>query len=137
MEIPSPLPAFASDFTLESVEGEASRDSSSSKSTYVVAGDQVTLTTQSRGHGRNPGGEEPPPPKTAKLTNTPELDAALTAIRATKDDTKSPALINTRYWRACLIEGKMERCSTVTQGTSARLDALQKLEQLLLAEVMK
>lgn len=72
-----------------------------------------------------------------KLTNTPELDAALMAIRATKDDTKSPALINTRYRRACLIEGKMKRCSMVTQGTTARLDALQKLEQLLLSAHMK
>jgi hypothetical protein len=131
------VPAFAADFTLESESGEMSRDASHSKSTYLVAGTSMTVTTESRGRNTNPGGEADPAPKTVTLSNPQEVATALAAIRATANDKKSPRMIDTRYRTACLIEGKVKRCSTVTEGTSARLEAIGKLEQLLLAELWK
>jgi hypothetical protein len=130
------LPVFAADFTLESESGEASRDASSAKSTYVVVGDQVTMTTKHS--GRLPFPEDDNPPKVVKLSNVKELDAALAAIRATKEDKKPVKLIDTRYRTGCLIEGKKKLCSTVRgDDTTPRLEAIAKLEQLLLSEIMK
>ena len=130
------LPVFAADFTLESASGEASRDSSSAKSTYVVSGDQVTYSTKHS--GRYPFPEDDNPPKVAKLSNVKEIDAALAAIRATREDKKPAKLVDTRYRTGCLIEGKKKLCSTVAgEGTTPRLDAIGKLEQLLLTDLMK
>ncbi len=131
------VPAAAADFTLETVSGEASRDASHSKAIYVVSGTKVTMTTESRGRNFRPDDGKPDAPKTATISNPKELDAALEAIRATKDDKKTPKPIDTRYSTGCLIEGKVKRCSTVNDGTSPRLDAIGKLEELLLMEVMK
>ena len=129
-------PAFAGDFTLESESGEMSRDASHSRNTYVVSGTKVTMTTDARGH-MNLGAEKDPP-KTVLFSGSEEIQTALAAIRATADDKKPPKLIDTRYRRGCLIEGKVKRCTAVAgEGTSARLEALLKLEQLLLADFLK
>ncbi len=108
------FPAFAADFTLE-------REESNSKSTYVVKDGEVTLTTESK-------------LTTATFVDTKEIDALLAVIRTTKDD-KKPAGAKNR--RACLVEGKTKRCSTVTGGTTPRLDALLKLEQVLLMHLFR
>jgi hypothetical protein len=130
------VPSFAADFTLESTSGEASRDSSSAKATYVVSGDQVTYSTKHS--GRYPFPEDDNPPKVVKLSSMKEIDAALAAIRATKDDKKPVKLVDTRYRTACLSEGKTKRCSTVRgDDTTPRLDAIGKLEQLLQSEFLK
>ena len=130
------FPVFAAEFTLESDSGEASRDSSSAKATFVVSGDTVTYSTKHS--GRLPFPEDDDPPKVVKLSNVKEIDAALAAIRATKDDKKPVKLVDTRYRTGCLIEGKKKLCSTVKgDGTTPRLDAIGKLEQLLLMDIMK
>lgn len=130
------LPVFAADFTLESTSGEASRDSSSAKSLYVVSGDQLTYSTKHS--GRYPFPEDDDPPKVVKLSNMKDVDAALAAIRATKEDKKPVTLVDTRYRTACLSEGKKKLCSTVKgDATTPRLDAIGKLEQLLQAELLK
>ena len=130
------LPVFAADFTLESASGEASRDSSSARSTYVVTADSVTRTVKHS--GRLPFPEDDDPPKTVKLSNAKEIDAALAAVRATKEDKKPARLVDTRYRTGCLIEWKKKLCSTVAgEGATPRLDAIGKLEQLLLTDLMK
>jgi hypothetical protein len=130
------LPVFAADFTLESASGEASRDSSSAKSTYVVTGDTVTRTVKHS--GRYPFPEDDDPPKVVKLSNLKESDAALAAIRATKDDKKPVKLVDTRYRTGCLVEGQKKYCSTVRgDDKTPRLEAIEKLEQLILSEFLK
>ncbi|MBL8913941.1 MAG: hypothetical protein JNM17_24775 [Archangium sp.] len=121
----------AADFVLEMESGEASRDASSSTTTFTVKGTELTISFASE--GRNADKELDPEKKTVTLKDPAKVDAALNAIRKSPENKKKVVLKDTRYQRGCLIEGKTKYCTTIpsADGTNARLTALKSLESLL------
>lgn len=131
---PSPSAgAVAAEFTLEREDRNWSPEVTRSKSVYVVTNGEVTLTTESSG----PKGVREPQSTTATFADTKEVDALLAIIRATRDDTKPAKPDGAKSRSGCLIEGKTKRCSTVTDGTTPRLEALLKLEQVLIVHLFR
>lgn len=125
----------ASDFVLEMEAGEASRDASSSTTTFTVKGTELTVSYASEGRNADP--ELAPEKKTVTLKDPAKVDAALAAIRKSPENKKKVVLKDTRYQRGCLIEGKTKFCTTIpsADGTNARLTALKTLEGLLEASM--
>ncbi|MFT3710269.1 MAG: hypothetical protein QM817_21790 [Archangium sp.] len=125
--------ANAADFTLEMESGEASRDASSSTTTFVVKGTELTISYESS--GRNSDIELAPEKKTVQLKEPAKVDAALVAIRKTPEDKKKSVLKDTQYQHGCLIEGKKKYCTTIpsADGTNLRMTALKVLQDLLYA----
>ena len=121
-------PALAADFTLELTEGEASRDASHSTRRYEVKGTAVTFTTQSGGRNAM---KEDDVSKTGTVKDPVALEAALAVVRKSPNDAKPLKLQDTRYVTGCLTEGKKQYCSTVREGSSKRLDALEAVAALL------
>lgn len=122
-------PVLAADFALALTEGEASRDASSSTRKWVVKGTEVTFVTEA--HGRQAMVKEDEVAKPTTVKDPAALEAALAVVRKTVDDAKPVKLQDTRYVRGCLIEGKKQYCSTVLEGSSKRLDALNALAATL------
>jgi hypothetical protein len=118
------VPAAAAEFTLEREDSNWSPNVTHAKSVYVVTDGEVALTAGSRS-------------TTATFTDVKEMNALLAVIRATKDDQKPTKPEPAKYRRGCLIEGKTKRCSTSADGTSPRLDALLKLEQVLIGHLFR
>jgi hypothetical protein len=127
--------AHAADFVLEMESGEASRDASSSTTTFTVQGNELTIKTESDGRNAGLMIDQATPAKTVKLKDEAKVSAALAAIRKTPEDKKKIVLQDTQYQRGCLIEGSKKLCTTVPSrdGTNPRLTALKALQDLLYA----
>lgn len=113
--------------------GEASRDSSSSTTTFTVTGTELTVSYASRGRNADP--ELAPEKKIVPLKEPAKVEAALAAVRKSPENKKKVVLKDTQYQRGCLIEGSKKYCTTIasTDGTNARLTALKVLQDLLYA----
>ena len=90
---------------------------------------EVTFVTEA--HGRQTMMKEDGVAKPTTVKDPAALEAALAVVRKTVDDAKPVKLQDTRYVRGCLVEGKKQYCSTVLEGSSKRLDALNALAATL------
>ncbi len=99
-------------FTFVYVSGEASRDASSSRSTFVVEGGRMTYRTHASGRARmNPGGDRDRE-LTGIAVDVDAVRAALAAFDATPKNEKLAATTfhETTYREACVTRGKDTRC---------------------------
>lgn len=99
------------DFVLTHEDGEASRDSSSTKITLTVKGDKVHYSYRYSGRDSGPPWQGP---KEADgvIRDVKKVEALIAAIdEIPPPKKKEGSLTDVRYERACLIRGKQERCA--------------------------
>lgn len=122
-------------FTVVATEGEASRDFSTTETTYLVVGDRVHYDTRLSGRAReNHMGGDDMLTGDGTFSDVSALDNLLIALdKVPQKKGKLEPLIDTSYQRVCITRENKERCAQALHGAapSPELKAMNDIVQAL------